>query len=83
MTSGRIFLVNLVTIKMSANEYNISPMHMTFRPNGIVANSIANATNFFIISDFKEYEGYGVCAKIDGDEVLVGNEKLLQKFKIK
>lgn len=35
------------------------------------------------ISDFKEYEGYGVCAKIDGDEVLVGNEKLLQKFKIK
>ncbi len=35
------------------------------------------------VSDFKEYEGHGIYAKIDGDEVLVGNEKLLQKFKIK
>ena len=35
------------------------------------------------IEDFKEEGGYGVFAKIEGNEVLVGNEKLLQKHKIK
>lgn len=52
-----------------------------------IALSIKNAYKEVIdknkIADFKEIGGHGVYAKIDGDEVLVGNEKLLQKHKIK
>ncbi|MDO4594606.1 MAG: heavy metal translocating P-type ATPase [Tissierellia bacterium] len=34
------------------------------------------------IEDIKEYAGYGISAKIDQKEVLVGNEKLMKKFNV-
>lgn len=35
------------------------------------------------IKDFKAIAGYGICAKIDGDEYYIGNKKLMDKNKVK
>ncbi len=35
------------------------------------------------VSNFKDYSGYGISANIGTNEILLGNNKLLKKFKIK
>ncbi len=35
------------------------------------------------VSNFKDYSGYGISANIGNNEILLGNNKLLKKFKIK
>ncbi|MBO5141960.1 MAG: cadmium-translocating P-type ATPase [Clostridia bacterium] len=71
---------NLLEIASLAESYSEHPIANSIKEAYRQKNNIN--TDLSRISDLKEISGHGICAKIDGKNVYVGNEKLLNKMKI-
>ena len=81
LTEGAFEVQKVEAINISDEELIDIVAHSEFYSNHPIANSIkkeyGKEVNERRISDIKEISGCGISAKIDGINVLVGNEKLM------
>lgn len=86
LTEGVFEVQKVKTINMSKEEILKMAAYAESYSNHPISKSIKQAYNKSIdenmIGDIKEISGLGVSAKIDGKDVLVGNEKLMIENKI-
>ncbi len=90
LTKGVFEISKIQTNNISEDEllniaYNLENLSIHPVAKSIVnycKNNLSNIQNF-IIEDFEEISGYGLKAKINKDDILIGNKKLLEKYNIK
>jgi Cd2+/Zn2+-exporting ATPase len=66
----------LLKLAASSEVFSNHPVAISLR------NEYAQSINTYEITDVTELAGLGLSAKVKGDEVLIGNIKLMQKFNI-
>ncbi len=86
LTKGKFEVSKIVTFGISEEkllEYATKAESFSLHP---VSKSLKNAYTGTIdtelILDQKEFSGLGVSATVDGEKVLVGNKKLMEKFNV-
>jgi Cd2+/Zn2+-exporting ATPase len=68
---------NILEIAAYAEEHSNHPIAESIK------KKFGKEINKNIIEDYEEISGHGIKSKIKGKEILVGNRKLMNKFKIK
>lgn len=66
----------LLELAALAEQYSNHPISLSIR------QEVKETLDASRIADTKEIAGHGICAVIDGREVLAGNDKLMQKYGI-
>lgn len=90
LTAGRPELDEIITEKGKEMEYlklASALEHSSEHPLSEAINRKAEEKKLefldLLVEDFKMLEGMGVKGKVEGKEIVIGNEKLLEKYKIK
>lgn len=84
ITTGRFRVIDIEPVGMSGEEllhYAASAEQFSAHP---VAQAIVGAvkTPASPACNIEDLPGYGVCAQIDGAQILIGNDKLMEKYQI-
>ncbi len=86
ITKGNFEITNIHSVLGNDDELLKLAAYGEYYSNHPIADKIKSKYESDIdvskISDFKEISGLGVMANIDGDKVLIGNEKLMNKHNI-
>ena len=86
ITKGNFEITNIHSVLGNDDELLKLAAYGEYYSNHPIADKIKSKYESDIdvskISDFKEISGLGVMANIDGDKVLIGNEKLMNKYNI-
>jgi len=86
ITKGNFEITNIHSVLGSDEELLKLAAYGEYYSNHPIADKIkskyGNDIDTSKISDFKEISGLGVMANVDGDNVLIGNEKLMNKYNI-
>ena len=86
ITKGNFEITNVHSVLGNDDELLKLAAYGEYYSNHPIADKIKSKYESDIdvskISDFKEVSGLGVMTNIDGDKVLIGNEKLMNKYNI-
>lgn len=87
LTEGVFEVQEISPVDISKDKLLMYATHAESFSNHPISLSLKNSYNKKIntkkITDTKEISGKGVYAKIEGKDILVGNEKLMKEYKIK
>ena len=87
LTEGKLNIQKLNPINIKKDEFIKLVAHAESYSTHPIAQTIKNLYNKRIdndiITDIKELSGFGIKAKIDKKDILIGNDKLMDKHKIK
>jgi heavy metal translocating P-type ATPase len=84
ITAGQLKVVKVIDLTVNKNLGSIAAtIEQGFsHPIAKAINSFDKSLSNAKVTDFKNYPGLGVSAKLDGKEFLLGNKKLLEEQKI-
>ncbi len=85
LTTGKMVIDELKSIKIDENkmlEYIYSIESLSNHPIATAVTSYKKDVNKLEVKDYKEYSGHGLYGIIEGKEILFGNKKLLEKYKV-
>lgn len=85
LTTGKMVIDELKATKIDENkmlEYIYSIESLSNHPIATVVTSYKKDVNKLEVKDYKEYSGHGLYGIIEGKEILFGNKKLLEKYKV-
>jgi Cd2+/Zn2+-exporting ATPase len=84
LTKGVFIVTKIVSNRMEKSEFlqkiTAVEKHSTHPIAKAIVSSVNDKNSADQVSDLKEFAGEGIKAKMDGEEVLVGNQKLLNRF---
>lgn len=83
LTKGVFKVTNVVSIRMEKSELLLKLAAVENHSTHPIAKAIVtnvNEKDLNAVSDIKEFAGEGIKAKSNGEEVLAGNQKLLNRF---
>ncbi len=80
LTKGEFAVKNVVNVGQIRDEELISVISALEKYSSHpIAKAFENYTSDYSVSDVEEFAGKGLCGIINGEEVLVGNEKFLKE----
>ena len=85
LTTGKMVIDELKATKIDENkmlEYIYSIESLSNHPIATAVTSYKKDVNKLEVKDYKEYSGHGLYGIIEGKEILFGNKKLLEKYKV-
>ncbi|MEG2053087.1 MAG: heavy metal translocating P-type ATPase [Bacilli bacterium] len=86
LTAGKFSVIDLLNINISKEElvkYTAYAEYSSTHPLSLALKEYyGKEINSVLISDTKEYSGYGVESIVEGKTILVGNIKLMEKYHI-
>ncbi len=85
LTTGKMVIDELKATKIDENkmlEYIYSIESLSNHPIATAVASYKKDVNKLEVKDYKEYSGHGLYGIIEGKEILFGNKKLLEKYKV-